>query len=138
VQLPEFEGIVQEALENLASVGHRVHWVEEGEGLVVYNTPSVPPVLGTVVREFQFSRKDPLTMFSSTLFDAPESRDQVKALHLIEYGPELGFAQLQQPSTPEDIVSLANTTVLNALNQIAGNRAVCLYNESTCEKRINV
>jgi hypothetical protein len=133
-QLPEINGTVQEALEKVASTGHQLHWLQDGERLVVYNTPSAPRVLATVVRKFKFSRQDPLTLASSTLFDTPEARDQVKALHLIEYGPELGFAQLPPPRTRRDVVSLANTTVLNALNQIAGDHAVWLYNESTCEK----
>ena len=99
-KLPDVKGSVQEALEIVVSTGHQLHWFEDGERLVVYNTPFAPSVLGTVVREFKFSRQDALTLASSTLFDKPEARDQAKALHLPEYGPELGFAQLPPPMTP--------------------------------------
>ncbi len=135
-KFPEFRGNVQDALEKLASTGHQLSWFQTGDGLVVHNGPSVPPLLRSVVREFQFSRKEPMNKASSALFDAPEVSDQLRALHLIVYGPELGFAQLPQPSTPQDIVTLTNTTVLDALNKIAGGRAVWLYKESNCERNV--
>jgi len=135
-QFPEFTGSVQEALDKLTSTGHHLVWSQAGESLVVYNTPSAPPLLKVVVRKFQFSRKEPLTKASSDLFDAPETRAEGKALHLVEYGPEVGFAQLRQPTSQQDMVTLTNTTVLDALNNIAGNHAIWLYKESRCEKNI--
>jgi hypothetical protein len=135
-QFPEFKGNVQDALEKLASTGHQLRWFQAGESLVVLNTPSAPPMLRVVVREFRFSRKEALTKASSDLFDTPEASNQVRALHLDEYGPEMGFARLRQPSTPPDIVSLTNTTVLDALNKIADGHAVWLYKESRCERNV--
>jgi hypothetical protein len=133
-QLPTFTGTVQAAIEMASHTSHQLHWFLDGEGLVVFNTPSAPSLLNTTVRQFRFSRKEALTKSSSDLFDTPETRDRVKALHLIEYQGELGFAQLQQPTTPQDVVVLANTTVLEALEKMANNHAVWLYKESTCEK----
>jgi hypothetical protein len=135
-QFPEFEGDLRGALEKLASTGHDLHWLEVGDSLVVHNTPSPPPILMVVVRQFQFSRKEALTKSSSNLLDAPEVSAKVQSLHLVERGPELGFAQLQQPTTPQDIVTLTNTTVIDALNNMAGNHAVWLYKESRCERNI--
>jgi hypothetical protein len=78
-QFPEFKGSAQDALEKLASTGHQLRWFQAGESLVVHNTPSAPPLLKVVVREFHFSRKEALTKASSDLFDAAEARDQVRA-----------------------------------------------------------
>lgn len=133
---PEFKGTVQDALENLSSAGHELHWSLAGDGLVVYNTPSTPPLLAVRVHEFRFSHNEPLTKASTGLFDAPEAREKAKELHLTEYGPELGFAQLRRPDTPQDIVVLTDATVLEALNRIAGNHAVWLYKESRCESNV--
>jgi hypothetical protein len=135
-QFPEFKGNVQDALERLAAAGHHIAWSRAGGSLVIHNTTSVPTMLRVMVREFKFSRKESLAKASSTLLDTPEARDEAKALRLIEYGPELGFAKLQQPSMPSDIATFANITVLDALNEIAGGHAVWLYKESRCERNI--
>jgi hypothetical protein len=83
-QLPTFKGTVQAALEMASHTGHQLHWLLDGEGLVVFNTPSAPSLLSTTVRQFRFSRKEALTKSSSDLFDIPETKDRAKALHLIE------------------------------------------------------
>jgi hypothetical protein len=64
---------ISNQLEIVVSTGHQLHWFEDGERLVVYNTPSAPSVLGTVVREFKFSRQDALTLASSTFKPSPRS-----------------------------------------------------------------
>jgi hypothetical protein len=136
-QFPELRGNVQEVLERLASsAGHRLRWFLVGNSFVVDSSLSPPPLLRTVVRRFEFSRKEPITKSSSALLDAPEVTDQLKALKLVVYGPELGFARLRQPNTPQDIVNLTNTTVLDALNKIADGRAAWLYTESRCERKV--
>ena len=131
---PEFRGTVQGAFERLATTGHQLHWFDAGGSVVVQNTPAPPLLLKVKVREFQFSRKEPLTKVSSALLDAPEARKQIKELRLVERGPELGFARPQEPTTPQDIVTLTDTSVLDALNAIAGHQAVWLYKESACSR----
>jgi hypothetical protein len=134
--MPEFKGDVQGALEKLVSTGHEVHWSQVGDSLVVHNMPSPPTLLTVVVHEFRFSRKEPLTKSSSGLLDTPEVSDKVRSLRLVERGPEFGFAAFPQLSTAQDMVTLTDKTVLDALNSIAGNHAVWLYKESWCDKNV--
>jgi hypothetical protein len=93
-------------------------------------------LLTVAVREFHFSRKQALAKSSADLLDVPEVSDKARSLHLVEYGPDLGFAGPRQPETPQDIVTLNNATVVEALSSIAGNHGVWLYRESRCEKNL--
>lgn len=135
-RFPQFKGNLQGALESLVSAGYPVRW-RETEGIVfVGNTLFPPRLLETSVHEFKFSRKDSLIKASSALLDAPETREALRSLRLVEYGPELGFAQPRQPDNAGDFVYLANTTVLSALNKIGGKHSVWLYKESRCERNV--
>jgi len=127
---------VEGALQKLSSSGHRIDWSQSSGHLVIRDTPSTPSVLKVLVREFRFSAKEPLTKASSNLLGTAEAQHEIQALHLVEYGPELGFAQVQQPNTPQDIITLSNVTVLDALNAIAGTRAVWLYKQSSCTRSL--
>jgi hypothetical protein len=131
---PEFKGTVKEVLDRLASMDKRLNWSELGEQLVVRNTSSIPPVLKVTLHEFRFSRKDPLTRISSNLLGSPEVQDEIRTLHLVERGPEFGFAQFSAPSTEKDNIILKSTTVLDALNSAAGDRSVWFYRQSNCER----
>lgn len=133
---PEFKGTVQGALEKLTSTGYPIRWLQTDGVLVVRNTPSLPPLLASAVQEFRFSRKESLARLSSALLDSPGARKTATDFQLVEYGPELGFAQTGQPTTPSDIVTLTNTTVLDALNKIGSNRGVWLYKESRCGRNL--
>lgn len=135
-QFPEFEGDLGQALQRLASTDHQLHWLQVADGLVVYSTPAPPPLLMVAMREFQFSRKQPLARSSANLFGAPEVSDKARSLHLVEYGANLGFAQPEQPETPQDIVTLTNVNVLEALTSIAGDHGIWLYKESRCETNL--
>jgi hypothetical protein len=135
-EFPEFSGTVEGILKRLSANGHQLDWSQSGRHLVVRNTPSTPPVLKVQVHEFRFSAKEPLTKVSSNLFGTVEVQHETQALHLVEYGPELGFAQVHQPNTPEDMITLSNVTVLDALNAIAGSHAVWLYKQSSCARTL--
>ena len=135
-QFPEFDGDLEEALQRLASTGHHLHWLQVGDGLVLYNTASPPALLTVAVRDFHFSRKQALAKSSASLFGTPEVSDKARSLHLVEYGPNLGFAQPLQAETPQDMVTLSNATVVEVLNSIAGNHGVWLYKESRCEANV--
>lgn len=135
-EMPEFSGEVEGVLKRLVSTGHPLQWFQMGDNLIVLNTPSPPPILTVEVREFRFSRKEPLTKSASGLFDTPEVAATVRDLGLVEYGPELGFAALHQPGTPANMVVLRNTKVLDALNGIGGGDAVWLYKESKCQRNV--
>jgi len=135
-QFPEFDGDLEEALQRLASTGHHLHWLQVGDGLVLYNTPSPPALLTVAVRDFHFSRKQALARSSASLFGTPEVSDKARSLHLVEYGPNLGFAQPLQAETPQDMVTLSNATVVEALNSIAGDHGVWLYKESRCDVNV--
>lgn len=112
-EFPKFDGDLEEAMQRLASTGHEIHWLQLGEQLFVYNTPSPPALLTVAVREFHFSRKQALAKSSADLLDAPEVNDKARSLHLVEYGPDLGFAGPRQAETPQDIVALSNATVVD-------------------------
>ncbi|SRR5579883_553036 len=135
-QFPEFNGNVKGAFEKLATMGHQVHWLQAGDNLVVNNTKSPPSLLKVVVHEFRFSRNEPLSKATSDLLDTPEASAKIKELQLKAYGPELGFAQMHRPGTPQDTVTLSDTTVLDALNKIAAGHAVWLYKESRCGENV--
>ncbi len=133
---PEFTGSMRGALESLVSLGYSVHWLELDGTLVVHSTTLLPPFLESPVQEFRFSRKDSLIAVSSALLDLPGPRETALKLHLVQYGPEIGFARLKHPTAPTDVVTLTNTTVLHALNSISGEHGVWLYKESKCDRRI--
>ena len=133
---PEFRGTVKAVLQRLSASGHVLDWNESGEHLVIRNTSSTPTVLKVLVREFRFSTNEPLTKASSNLLGRTEVQHEMQAARLVEYGPELGFAQVQKPSTPKDMITLSNVTVLEVLNTLAGARAVWLYKQSSCARSL--
>jgi hypothetical protein len=86
-EFPEFDGDLEEALQRLVSTGHHFHWLQVGDGLVLYNTASPPALLTVAVRDFHFSRKQALAKSSASLFGTPEVSDKARSLRLVEYGP---------------------------------------------------
>lgn len=134
----EFKGSVHDALATLVPLngGHQLHWREGAGTLVIYNSSGPPPLLTVIVAEFRFSRKEPLSKTSSALLDIPEVANEASKLNIIEYGPELGFAQLPARTTAADTVTVTNVSVLDILNKIAMPHAVWLYKQSQCERNI--
>jgi hypothetical protein len=135
-QFPEFQGNIEGALQTLVRTGHELHWLQVNDGLIVYNTPGLPQLLTVTVREFRFSRKQALVTSSASLFNKPEVTETERSLHLVEYGPNLGFARPQERATIQDMVSLSDTTVMDALNRIADNHGVWFYRESRCQTNL--
>jgi hypothetical protein len=135
-QFPEFQGNVEGALRTLVGTGHELHWLQVKGGLIVYNTSPLPQLLTVTVREFRFSRKQAPVTSSASLFDRPEVVEKKRNLHLVEYGPNLAFAHPQERTTTQDMVTLSDATVMDALNSIGGNHGIWFYRESRCQTNL--